>query len=58
MDNIALLILGVFISFLGIVNIMGILAQYIPTTEEGSRKKMYRSMGEPSAQVRLSSAYL
>ena len=58
MDNIALLILGVFISFLGIVNIMGNIAQYIPTTEERSRKKMYRSMGEPSAQVRLSSVYL
>ena len=32
--------------------------QYIPTTEEGSRKKMYRSMGEPSAQVHLSSVHL
>ncbi len=58
MDNIALLILGVFISFLGIVNIMGNIAQYIPTTEEGSRKKMYRSMGEPSVQVHLSSVHL
>lgn len=58
MDNIALLILGIFISVIGIVNMTEISAQYIPTTEERSRKKMYRSMGEPSAQVRLSSVYL
>lgn len=60
MDHIVLLILGVFISFLGIVNIMGNIStiHYIPTTEEGSRKKMYRSMGEPSVQVHLSSVYL
>lgn len=35
MEHIVLLILGVFISVLGIVNIRGISAQYIPTTEEG-----------------------
>ena len=38
--------------------VRAISAQYIPTTEERSRKRMYRSMGEPSAQVRLSSVYL
>ena len=55
MDNIALLILGIFISVIGIVNMTGNISTI---TEEMSRKKMYRSMGEPSAQVRLSSVYL
>ena len=59
MDNIALLILGIFISVTWNREYdWEISAQYIPTTEERSRKKMYRSMGEPSAQVRLSSVYL
>ena len=64
MDNIALLILGIFISVIGIVNMTGNISTIHSynrrkVKEEDAPKELYQEfMEEPSAQVRLSSVYL
>ena len=58
MDNIALLILDVFISFLGIVNIMGNISTIHSYNRRRVKEEDVPKYGEPSVQVHLSSVHL
>ena len=53
MDNIMMLILGLFISVLGIVNISGNISTIHSYNRKKSKKKMYQNMGRLSARELL-----
>ena len=52
MENIIMLILGVFISVVGIVNIKGNISTIHSYNRRKVRKKIYQSMEKQSAQER------